>query len=118
MFESWPEALDSRPPSQMRVPRMRPISRAAGFGGHVDTNRTRGGVRTVSPPGLISPGVQTWNMVFTVVFDDDRCNLNLVRRGRTYVGARFGTFFACPPGMTQSLGADCSAPGISPCPLR
>ena len=22
------------------------------------------------------------------------------------------------PGMTQSSGADCSAPGISPCPLR
>eukprot|EP00966_Prymnesium_polylepis_P086197 1995285-Prymnesium_polylepis.1 len=35
-----------------------------------------------------------------------------------YVGARFGTYFACPPGMTGSSGADCSAPGISPCPLR
>eukprot|EP00966_Prymnesium_polylepis_P242566 5609088-Prymnesium_polylepis.1 len=36
---------------------------------------------------------------------------------RTYVGARFGTCLACVrPGMTQSLGADCSPPGISPSP--
>eukprot|EP00966_Prymnesium_polylepis_P219955 5088253-Prymnesium_polylepis.1 len=34
------------------------------------------------------------------------------------VSVQFGTFFACPPGMTQSLGTDCSAPGISACPLR
>eukprot|EP00966_Prymnesium_polylepis_P249847 5775964-Prymnesium_polylepis.1 len=32
----------------------------------------------------------------------------------------FGTFFSCPPdrGMALSSGADCSAPGIYPCPLR
>eukprot|EP00966_Prymnesium_polylepis_P214816 4974738-Prymnesium_polylepis.1 len=29
-----------------------------------------------------------------------------------------GLAFACPPGMALSSGADCSAPGISPCPLR
>eukprot|EP00966_Prymnesium_polylepis_P156765 3622221-Prymnesium_polylepis.1 len=28
-----------------------------------------------------------------------------------YVGARFGTFFSCPPGIALSSGADCSAPG-------
>eukprot|EP00966_Prymnesium_polylepis_P310350 7170436-Prymnesium_polylepis.1 len=35
-----------------------------------------------------------------------------------YVGARFGTLFSCPPGMALRSGADCSAPGIYPCPLR
>eukprot|EP00966_Prymnesium_polylepis_P057637 1334581-Prymnesium_polylepis.1 len=40
-----PEAVDSRPPS--RTPKCGP-THAAGFGGHVDTNRTRGGVSTVN----------------------------------------------------------------------
>eukprot|EP00966_Prymnesium_polylepis_P037338 867190-Prymnesium_polylepis.1 len=40
-----------------------------------------------------------------------RRSRNLVR---VYVGGRFGTFFACPPGMTRRSGADCSTPGIAP----
>eukprot|EP00966_Prymnesium_polylepis_P195882 4539943-Prymnesium_polylepis.1 len=40
---------------------------------------------------------------------------NLTCSGGSYVGARFGTFFACPPGVALSSGADCLAPGISPC---
>eukprot|EP00966_Prymnesium_polylepis_P200886 4655268-Prymnesium_polylepis.1 len=35
-----------------------------------------------------------------------------------YVGARFGTCLSFPPGVALSSGADCSAPGISPRPLR
>eukprot|EP00966_Prymnesium_polylepis_P099225 2298101-Prymnesium_polylepis.1 len=36
-----------------------------------------------------------------------------------YVGARFGTCFAClPRDDAEFRGRPCSAPGISPCPLR
>eukprot|EP00966_Prymnesium_polylepis_P308388 7126564-Prymnesium_polylepis.1 len=47
-----------------------------------------------------------------------RCGRTDWVRTHIHTSYRFGIFFACPPGMTQSLGADCSAPGISPCPFR
>eukprot|EP00966_Prymnesium_polylepis_P106141 2457971-Prymnesium_polylepis.1 len=38
--------------------------------------------------------------------------------GNRTVPPDLGLAFRARPGMTQSSGADCSAPAISPCPLR